>query len=168
MNRRSVNICQSRPTWLPRWNWLDGGENCLLAVASPTSAKGKGEKFYGKAGLLFLLRAHTSRTLRSRITVLYLALSFPNDAAIGRANRSGVPRRRIIPSSRVASHPLDAKRFPSRYYIRFRDESDCSWLEFTWKRKADFVWAHDIHENCEVRLSEQRYTRQQKVMFIIR
>lgn len=47
MNQRSVNISQFRPTWLPKWNWLDGEENCLLA-ASPASVKGKGEKFCGK------------------------------------------------------------------------------------------------------------------------
>jgi len=71
--------------------------------------------------------------------VLYLALSLPNDAAIGREPTFWLSEERNhYFSSRIVSHPHSAKRFPSRYYIRFRDESDYSRLKFTWKRKADF------------------------------
>lgn len=166
MNRRSVNIRQFQPTWLPRWNWLDGGENCLLTVASPASAKGKGEKFYGKVGLLFLLRARTSSAHIALTYAVQRALiprSFSPEWCCDRA-RANVPACRGEESFlRLGSlHTLSA-RSASRHdttsaFVMNRTAHD--WNLHESEKQTSFVWARMVHEKCEARLSEQRYARQ--------
>lgn len=121
----NFNVRESQPRWLSRWNWLDCEENCSSLGYIPSVWERERGKVLRKGRIVISAKCTPS---------LLLTREWCCDSE----SQRGVSRREKSSFLRLGSlHTLSAKRFPSRYYIRFRDESDCSQLRFTWKRKAD-------------------------------
>lgn len=107
------NVREHQSRWLPRWNWLDGEENCSSRCYIPGADERERGKVLRKGRIVISAKRTPSRAILSTSLLLSSWIW-----CCDRKSQHGVSRGEESSFLRLGSlHTLSAKRIPSRYYV---------------------------------------------------